>query len=637
MPRDKAITDEMVGDAMKKASMNKPEAAELLGITTNHLHRIIGKSDKLSALYNPSQVGGPLPKPVELLTRSEPEPMKESEMVAAGARRYIHPGYSLPEFFKELNKRNIKYVVLRWFETLPEIEEDEDIDFLVADEDVEKFNELLVPPIYAGSQKIDLYSESGLKGTSYNALPYYQTNLAKEILENRTYHNEIYACPDPERHLLSLIYHIVYHKSEKSGIPVKPGGNYTRSEHDYAEVIKNICQQADLELPKINLKDLHVYLEKKNWAPSIDLIRKHSTYLSKDDCLATLYPKAQEKTSMTVYIIREWARDKNLIPATQKALEAEGLEILYTHVLSEDQIHKSKDILRGGNWGAGPWPVSGGTPYAIIVVLDQNPIENKSSTSHPFLFNEKFHRIKENLRRAINNKLPSDQRLNYLHCCDDTTECLEYLNVLLPDKKAEILKKKSHLENQLKCPFPIIENYSRFQRRSHVKLVNYKGRKAVCKIFKKNREVFMEREIKAYGKLSKSIKYIPKLLETGPNWILIEYIDHDPDKQQDLLKNHLREAVDVTKKLWESNHAHLDLHPNNTLISKSGELYLIDFEFLYEYPVRPPFSESYDLTTVPENIDVGRIDEHENIYHSHCKIWKSQTGFTLPELVEKFS
>ena len=82
MPREKAITDEEVGSAMKKANQSKSEAAEMLGITPNHLNRIIGKSDKLSALYTPGKVGGVTPKPVELLTRHEQEPT-ESEVIAA--------------------------------------------------------------------------------------------------------------------------------------------------------------------------------------------------------------------------------------------------------------------------------------------------------------------------------------------------------------------------------------------------------------------------------------------------------------------------------------------------------------------------------------------------------------------------
>jgi len=37
------------------------------------------------------------------------------------------------EFLNELNKKNVEYVVLRWFERLPHLGSDEDLDILVAD------------------------------------------------------------------------------------------------------------------------------------------------------------------------------------------------------------------------------------------------------------------------------------------------------------------------------------------------------------------------------------------------------------------------------------------------------------------------------------------------------------------------
>jgi hypothetical protein len=82
MPRERAISDEQVGAEMKKSDMCRHKASEALGITKNHLDRIIGKSDKLSALYTPGKVGGVLPRPVDLLTRNEEKPT-ESEVVAA--------------------------------------------------------------------------------------------------------------------------------------------------------------------------------------------------------------------------------------------------------------------------------------------------------------------------------------------------------------------------------------------------------------------------------------------------------------------------------------------------------------------------------------------------------------------------
>ena len=83
MPRDKKYSDEEIGHAMKKAGGDKNKAAESLNITTNYLNRIIGKSDRLKALYCPQQQGDPVPGPVELLTRSDDRPLTETELVAA--------------------------------------------------------------------------------------------------------------------------------------------------------------------------------------------------------------------------------------------------------------------------------------------------------------------------------------------------------------------------------------------------------------------------------------------------------------------------------------------------------------------------------------------------------------------------
>ena len=82
MPKANKFTEEEIGAAMKKAEMDKPKAAEILGISLKNLYRMISRSDRLKALYHPTQAGDPVPKQVELLTRTE-EKMTEPEMVAA--------------------------------------------------------------------------------------------------------------------------------------------------------------------------------------------------------------------------------------------------------------------------------------------------------------------------------------------------------------------------------------------------------------------------------------------------------------------------------------------------------------------------------------------------------------------------
>ncbi len=84
------------------------------------------------------------------------------------ARRHLRPGLSLDEFFGELDRLGVRYAVLRWFETLPEVDPGEDVDILVADEDLPRVRPFLrsyiVPP------KADVASALGL-GYGYEPEP----------------------------------------------------------------------------------------------------------------------------------------------------------------------------------------------------------------------------------------------------------------------------------------------------------------------------------------------------------------------------------------------------------------------------------------------------------------------------------
>ena len=46
-------------------------------------------------------------------------------------RRYIRPGLSRLDLLREMERRAVRYVLLRWFEGLPDWPEGEDMDFLV--------------------------------------------------------------------------------------------------------------------------------------------------------------------------------------------------------------------------------------------------------------------------------------------------------------------------------------------------------------------------------------------------------------------------------------------------------------------------------------------------------------------------
>ena len=556
-----------------------------------------------------------------------------------GARRFINPKYSLDEFFDHINQRNIRYVILRWFETLPKIVPGEDIDFLVDDRDLDAFNEFLVPYGYNNAQKVDVYTPTGQLGTAYQDVPYYQANLAFEILDNRICFKHKYYVPSSLQYLLSLAYHVVYHKAEDSGLPCSrsssPKGH---ADHDYQKVLSLLCRQTGSDEPEYTLEGLHEFLYQRSWAPSIDLIRKYDQ--NRKGWLSSFFPKSYNDDglsgALTVFVLRERGLQMGLYEELKNALLMAGFEIIYHANLSGDAKKQAGFKLRGGNWGKGPFPISGGFPAAAFVAYDQMPSEpsEKVKKQHPFVNNMLSLDIKTYIRKMCNQRLPAQQHFNPLHSCDDNIEAREYIDILFKEQKEEIYDKLQQVVNSFHTVIPVISDLTKFGRRAKVELIQSNGSPNILKTYKSGRKRFMEREIFAFGTLSKRIPYIPKLLDQGDNWLKIEYIkESNQSSKGSLILKHLHQLFDFMNHLFGANYAHLDFNPNNILFTEDERMYVVDYEFLYPYIQRPAnIMESYDIAGYPNDL---QSDKPAGGFKYINHLWRHHVGCSLIELVQK--
>ena len=117
-------------------------------------------------------------------------------------RRYTPRGMGAEEFFTELLRRSCRYVALRWFEGLPSLEPGEDIDLLIADDDLIALDEILDPT--EGAIPCDVYTVSGLPATDYRNIAYYPPYLAEQILDRRMLHQELVSIPSTIDYFFSL-------------------------------------------------------------------------------------------------------------------------------------------------------------------------------------------------------------------------------------------------------------------------------------------------------------------------------------------------------------------------------------------------------------------------------------------------
>lgn len=164
----------------------------------------------------------------------------------AHVRRYIRPEIGPDKFFRTLKERQCSYVVLRWFDMLPEIGPGEDIDLLVSDEGLPVMAAMMA--MEPGGQPCDVYSVTGADFTTFRRKPYYPQNLAQQVLGRAVWHKGLFRVPCPEDYFWSLAYHAVYHKGPSSGLRPAPAEKpfLENPDHDYEAVLATLARDAGL-------------------------------------------------------------------------------------------------------------------------------------------------------------------------------------------------------------------------------------------------------------------------------------------------------------------------------------------------------------------------------------------------------
>ena len=197
-------------------------------------------------------------------------------------KRYLRQGLPVEQFFVELGERRVGYAVLRWFDELPHVRPGGDIDILIDDGDVERIADLFV--VDPGAVRCDLFSITGLPGTSYMGMSYFPADRARELLHRAVEYRGVYRVPAAEDHFLSLAYHAVYQKGLKSGLPTRY--SHLRSdgepEHDYAGVLTQLAAATGSTV-EIDMEGLSDHLTRSGWAPddaTIDKLAQHNPWVS---------------------------------------------------------------------------------------------------------------------------------------------------------------------------------------------------------------------------------------------------------------------------------------------------------------------------------------------------------------------
>ncbi len=553
----------------------------------------------------------------------------------AGARCYIPHALGVERFLRRLNRQRVRYAVLRWFESLPVLPPGEDLDILVDDADLPVVSAMLDEG--PGLQPIDLYSVTGLPGADYCSMPYFPPYVAQQLLDRACPHHDLCWVPSPEDHFLSLAYHALYHKGAKSGLTSGPdtSDGHGKPEHDYDAVLRRMARRLDLDTP-IALWGLDQYLDRRGWRPPHDMLVRLSRRNAWIRSLLHESSDAKEDHGLAVFVLRQKALERGGIARAKELVEQHGFSVLRCDELSHDQRPTVARSIRGGNWGRGPWPTSGGTPAAVIVAYDMNPAapSRRQRKRFPFLANAHL-LCKDKIRDAFNLGFPAQEHCNAIHSSDNAHEAHDYLRVMLPEALPELQAQIEKLRGEFSTTEPVLANWTRAGRRAKIELVDWNGQLAVKKTFKPHQERFCKREVAALCELHPAVPEVPRLLDSSPSSLTIPYYEHTLDYQRSSGKllplPVAKQAIAALRNVYEAGYAVIDASIDNVLVDRREGLKLIDFEFAHRYEQQPSsFEQSYDMAGPPPEFAGDQPIQGGNSYDRN---WRPYIGLSLRSLL----
>jgi hypothetical protein len=525
-------------------------------------------------------------------------------------RRYLRPGLALDDFFAELERIGVRYAVLRWFDTLPAVAAGEDVDLLVADEDLPRLRPYLRSYYAApGTQAFDVYSASGLPGSDFLGVPYYPEGLASGLLDRSVLLRGRFRVPDERDHFDSLAYHAVYHKGHASGLPENAASEPSApgADHDYAAVLAELADRLSLPV-SITLEGLDTYLTDNGLRPPLDTLDKLS---AANPWLAARVDKLWGPPDggvpgLSVFVLRE--RAAHLLDRLNRELLREGFQPLETVHLDTEAAARVAAGVRGGNWGQGPWPVGGGGPVTYVVAYDlTQSLGEADSPTDPARVQDAKIAIRDRLLAALPE---GELRFNPLHSSDDPRQALDHL-ALLGDSGivARVRRRIAEIHDSMRFPYPVVQLLPSLQRRAVTAIVRHPDHgECVCKLFYPSSGRFLARELRARTELA-DLPETPGLLEAGPNYLLTpRYSDTGAHVRRGLPRlRHVQltpaasaALARLARDLHERNAFLLDLSTQNLMSDPEAGLKVIDWEFLQDFEgTRPPLRRSPTLRGRP--------------------------------------
>ena len=503
--------------------------------------------------------------------------------------RHILPGLSLEEFAARLNERNVDYVVLN-----PDAEIGEILELLVrGDAEMDRLDDLVDD--WPVGKPVRIYTVSPRHRTAYysplaervtcNRIAVFPPYISEQMLERAVPNRHGVKVLTASDALLACAYRAAY--MEATCCDWRKVDLRCDTCAGYAARLAALASAAGVSLPDpLTPPSLDHWLNAQGWRPPLDLLEKAVRWAP---WIREAFPQLDcedeesREPGMAVFFLRDLAFRNGWKSAILATLAEHGFELLLVQDLDEEQRARAARWFRGGDWGAVNLRVSGGPPACIIVGLDllPRPVSAKVGAHHPDADNMNIRTAKDMARALIKATVPKDEAYNPLHSTDNSHQAWNAIRLLLPEREAELRAKARECRSAFSMN-GVVRNLPFYGGRAKADVIKIGGLHAVRKAFPPSAMRSMQREIDAMEALGPLCPEIPKLLDRGPNFIVVEHVDRDisaPSWPRPLPFWALRQLSAFIKKCVAQGFDPIGLDPRkNVILTKSG-IRLINLEY----------------------------------------------------------
>lgn len=528
-----------------------------------------------------------------------------------GGALFLSRGLSLDDFHKLLREREIASVLL------PPFFNQADAEFLIADDDLDRVGDLVTK--WPDGPSIKLYSVTGgrrehrfeppdLRAKANYAVSLFPPRLAQALIAGAAPDERGVRVLGARERFLACAYRAAYLQRECWD----GGRSDSTASAECDSGLRRLAADVDMVLDaKITPRKLDDLLSDCGWRPSLDLLERAAHWMP---WIRDILPDREEEAAgLSVFFLRSAAVEAGWGPKIVDSLRLNGFEPLLILDLDDEQARIAAAEFRGGNWGRGPYRVSGGPPASICVALDLLPlaVQDRDKAQFPDCDNSRIFDVKYAARDLVNAGAAKRDHYNPLHSTDNSSQAWRAVRLLLPGREGELRGEADRLQREF-AGTGAIRDLSKHGRRAKVELVDFHGTLAIRKTFRPSALQFMQREIDVMARLAPLCREIPRLLERGHNHIVMEYVGGGavpPSKRRSdapprpLPLRHVRRLAELISISMANGFDPIDLRADGNVIYTRSGLHLIDFEFWR--PCEPgPAEKSMCLSGIPAD-DTG--------------------------------